>query len=366
MKTRFHSVDTLRFFAFLKVFMLHIPVQAEGMYWLKLLKGGGGIGVFFFFVLSGFLITFILLREKKEDNQINVFRFLKHRALRTFPLFYLAVLFALFFPEPFATELGFRMIGGGYEPNFWTSVGFLENYQMIIHDNFPRNTPLVVFWSLCIEEHFYLLWVIVAAILPMRFFLRFLVFSVLLSPFIRQLYAVYIPNQMIKDNDLFTNLDLFAFGGILAYFVANEYEKVCIFINNISLKIKYLYLILVVLIVVFEKEISNITGITPIFKPCFLGFLFAAVIAIFIPQDSQIRFKENGILNRFGQMSYGLYVYHIIIIHTLFQYCITNNILLDNYLYIFIFSTLSFILSYSLSYISYHYFEMPILKFKNK
>ena len=63
----------LRFFAFLKVFLLHLPLTAFPFF--AYLKNGGGIEVIFFFVLSGFLITYILLVEKKHTDTIDLKRF---------------------------------------------------------------------------------------------------------------------------------------------------------------------------------------------------------------------------------------------------------------------------------------------------
>ena len=73
-KIHFHSIDALRFFAFLKVYLLHVPLQGEFPIF-SYLKSGGGIGVSFFFVLSGFLITYLLVFDKIQNGQINIRNF---------------------------------------------------------------------------------------------------------------------------------------------------------------------------------------------------------------------------------------------------------------------------------------------------
>jgi len=70
-KRYFHSIDSLRFFAFLKVYLLHLPIQGDFPIF-SFLKSGGGIGVSFFFVLSGFLISYLLILEKVKKNRINL------------------------------------------------------------------------------------------------------------------------------------------------------------------------------------------------------------------------------------------------------------------------------------------------------
>jgi peptidoglycan/LPS O-acetylase OafA/YrhL len=354
----------LRFFAFFKVFLLHIPLQGETMPLFKLLKRGGGIGVAFFFVLSGFLITYILVKEKSASQGLNIGRFLRNRALRIMPLFFLVVLFALFFPEPWASALGFRMIGGGYEPNYWTSLTFLENYQMIIHDNFPRNTPLIVFWSLCIEEHFYLFWCLMVGFMPLRHLPKILVGLWFAAPLFRLLYAHYVPNSTIEDNDLFTNMDLFAAGGFLGFFIATKHDWLSEKINRISVFYQYLYIVLLVFFIVFEKEISTFLGLTHILKLNVFSILFALLIAIFVVKNGHLKISDTNIFSKLGKMSYGLYVFHLIFVHLFFQYCLNHTILLDNPLTIFGFMSLTFVASTMLSWLSYHYFEMPILKLK--
>src|SRR5215208_8125673 len=152
-RRHFHSFDALRFFAFLKVFLLHLPIVAFPTF--NFISNGGGIGVIFFFVLSGFLITYILLSEKEVTGSVDLRRFFLRRILRIWPLYYLMVAFAFITPYILSIlNIGFSK--EGYEPNWIMSLCFLENYQMILTRDHPNVSPLGVTWSLCIEEHFYL------------------------------------------------------------------------------------------------------------------------------------------------------------------------------------------------------------------
>ena len=96
-KLHFHSLEALRFFAFFKVYLLHLPLAIPSPA-LSYLKRGGGIGVQFFFVLSGFLITYLLVADKLARGQVDLRRFFIRRSLRIWPLFYALVLLAFLLP----------------------------------------------------------------------------------------------------------------------------------------------------------------------------------------------------------------------------------------------------------------------------
>ena len=153
-KKHFHTLDALRFFSFLIVFFHHIPVPENS--WFSVFSKSGDVGVSFFFVLSGFLISYILIFDKKANKTINLKNFLAKRILKIWPLFYAMLLFA--FLTPFILkQLQLSFSNEGYEPNWLLSVLFLENYNMMLTNNFPNVSPLRVMWSLCIEEHFYII-----------------------------------------------------------------------------------------------------------------------------------------------------------------------------------------------------------------
>jgi peptidoglycan/LPS O-acetylase OafA/YrhL len=365
-RIHFHSIDALRFFAFLKVFLLHLPIQGEFPIF-SFLKSGGGIGVSFFFVLSGFLITYLLSLEKYNTNKINVKKFIWRRTLRIWPLFFLMVIIVFLLPYEFKQNLGLHMIGDGYNLDWRYSFTFLENYKMLIADQFPKTTPLSVFWSLCIEEHFYLLWVFSIFVLPFRHILKFLISCILISWAARYFEPYIFDNKSIVSGDLFTNLDYFACGGILGYFIVTKNNSLISFIQSIRLEIKWVIVSAVILFVIFQKFIlpnAETGSMLLIFKPTIIAVIFTVLIAIFLPEHSSLSIKSK-ILSFLGVRSYGLYIYHIIIIHLSLQYCIKNGILIDNWLTLSVFILFTLGSSIIVSSISYKYFETPFLNFRN-
>jgi peptidoglycan/LPS O-acetylase OafA/YrhL len=362
-REHFQSIDALRFFAFLKVYLLHIPLDAKFPNFLEI-KSGGGIGVSFFFVLSGFLISYLLFLEKANANRIDLLNFYKRRAFRIWPLFFLMVLVAFLLPFDLKQELGLHMVGGGYDFDWRFSFTFLENYKMIAMDQFPKTTPLSVFWSLCIEEHFYIVWGILFFFLSSKNVFRMLLFSVVIAWISRAYESYYTTNLIIETNDLFTNLDYFSCGGILAYvFVFYKVQ-----LNSLLLKIgkwnlKLCLLGLALLLIFHNQLIPEPTKFSFIFKPSIIAAVFTLIICLFISAESGIVIKSK-LLNYLGVRSYGLYVFHIIAIHMLYQFYLLHHIKIDTSLSLIIFMLISFSITVLVAMFSYRYFEKPILRLR--
>ena len=364
-KIRFYSIDALRFFAFFKVFLLHLPIAGNFPIYAYL-KSGGGIGVYFFFVLSGFLITYLLVFEKQSSNTINFKRFLVRRSLRIWPLFFLWVGIVFLLPYSFKENIGLHLNSGGYELN-WASFFFMENYLMLIHDSFPRTTPLSVFWSLCIEEHFYIFWLISLFFIPIKHLFKFLLATIILAWVCRIVEPMVFNNQLISTNDVFTNLDLFAIGGILGYFTVVNYKGISEFIKKIPLFYQWFVVVMSLVMVVFQNDILPYLphSVFNIFRPTIIAIVFTILLVLFVSNDSKIKIK-NKIFNYLGTISYGLYVYHIVVIHVLIHFSSQLQIHLDSAINLWIFAITSLMLSIGISSLSYHFFELPFLKFREK
>lgn len=374
-KIHFHSFDAFRFFAFFKVYIFHatavpVIVFSDGSFlkWIKdHLAYGGGIGVSFFFVLSGFLITYILTHDKIQYGNIGVKKFFVRRAFRIWPLFYLLVIMALVIPDGLADHIGFHMVGGGYEPDWRYSLSFLENYKMLIEDNAPMTTPLSVFWSLCVEEQFYIGWMIAFFFIGRKYLPVYLISSVVMAWIFRINHDWIYGTENVTNNDLFTNMDYFAISGLLGYFVAVNYKKVAKWSSSIPLVLKVLYVSGVIVALLYQKAIfSHQNWFMANFKYTIYSLMFAILIFLFIPQDSKMRFSEKNILTRLGKISYGLYVYHIMWVHFVLRFFLDYGIQIDGWRSYFIYIFITFAGTVITAVISYRYFEKPLLKYREK
>jgi len=108
----------------------------------------GAYGVVLFFVLSGFLITRLLLREQRLSGGISLKRFYARRSLRIFPAFYVY----------WFGVVGLLLVTGRAVPwdHAWSAFAYLSNYYNALHGD--PNTGFSHTWSLAAEEQFYLLW----------------------------------------------------------------------------------------------------------------------------------------------------------------------------------------------------------------
>lgn len=151
--TRMPALDGLRGLAILAV-LYHTFSELEAMTFpgkeIKLALDLGWIGVQLFFVLSGFLITGILLDSQRTEGYLR--NFFARRALRIFPLYY-AVLVAAFLILPRLSP-AVAVWKSSYPHELWLW-GYLANW---VQAGWPVTRPFGHFWSLCVEEQFYLLW----------------------------------------------------------------------------------------------------------------------------------------------------------------------------------------------------------------
>lgn len=348
-RVHFHTFDSLRFLSFLLVFLHHSPVPKENF--LHLFSKAGGIGVSFFFVLSGFLITYILILEKlNNNNRVPLKKFFKRRILRIWPLYYVMVLFA--FCTPFLIRfLHLPSSETGYEPNWFFTLTFLENYMMMYKNDFPNVSPLIVIWSLCIEEHFYIIWGLIFYFISLKNIPILIIVSIFTSIVFRIIYGIY----DIAASDIFTNIDMFAFGAIPAYLFVFHQEFIKTF-EKIPYALKYLFAVFVLFVIVLDSNFSVLSDFK--LDSLVFGILFSLLIVSTLGSRNVFKISDKSVLSWLGKFTYGLYLFHTICINLFNK--VGNSYDLKWHTVM----ALSFISTVFLSYLSYHLFEKQFLKLK--
>lgn len=208
LSNRIPSLDGLRTISIALVIIGH---------WLHVLGYGsagnlGNLGVRVFFVISGFLITGLLLKELEKTSGVNLLKFYFRRTLRIFPpfYFYLLVIFLL------------SLLGFIYVPlkSFLYSSAYLSDYAN------PSNWLLGHTWSLAVEEQFYLLFPTVLLILGIRKTKILLILVVLASPFIRVAdFKVFGSEPIWVIKGFHANMDALAIGCLLALFYKRLHQN---------------------------------------------------------------------------------------------------------------------------------------------
>lgn len=362
-KIHFHSLDALRFLAFLKVFLLHLPAGGE-LEVFQFFKRGGGIGVVFFFVLSGFLITFIITKQKIKGD-FHYGKFLGRRFLRIMPLYLLVCLVMFLIPEEFSRRVGFYMTGG-YKMDWWYTLTFFENYRIIDIDGPPGLSPFPVFWSLCVEIHFYIVWGICLWFVRVKQIPYIAFFVIVLAIVMRVLELHYFRVGANMDtSDLLTNFDAFAIGGLLGYWLARENKLLISLVTDNQKWWRFLLAFFTLIIVILQNQLlpSNPLELY-ITKYVFVSVVFALCIMVFINNDIfVIRWKW---LEYLGKISYGLYVFHIIFIHAGFQYYLDNGISVSDGWNVLLLGAGTMACTISLSVLTYELFEKPFIKLKDR
>ena len=352
-KPHYPALDGIRGIAILLVIVYHNFGFIDVFFF-------GWLGVDLFFVLSGFLITDILLRKQREQGFLK--KFFIRRALRILPLYYL-VLFVFLILLPFL-EKNFLDLDY-YISNqlwFWT---YLQNWLLIFHP--PEHAiSLTHLWSLAVEEQYYLIWPFCILLIkkPQRlFFLLFII--LLLVIFIRLIVWIYKIESLAYFNFYtFSRIDGICIGSMLALarkFAPSQTTKSFTAIIFLLASLNFIFYFINKQYD-FSFPFLAIVGYTT-FATVF-GLLLNEII---VSKDSLIRVCfENKVLRFFGTISYGLYIIHwptYIVLKThaagLFQSYFFHS---AN----FMISMSATVISIIISYLSFHFYEKPFLKMKEK
>lgn len=287
----------------------------------------GFLGVDVFFVLSGFLITFLLLRERETTGEVSLKGFYVRRTLRIFPLYY-AVLAAL--------SVYFYLRGN---PDFFARLPYDLSYT----SNWTAQQSILdLTWSLSTEEQFYLLWPPLFVLLrrhAIAFLLAFLAFNELLNfrliPGIA--YDLYAILQVT-----FAPITL---GALLAYYMQRPKWR----INEAAMLIALAGSLLI-------ANAGDMHG-----WPRLAFHLCTAVVigGIFMNKDSLlVRILEWKPLAYVGVVSYGVYLLHKVGIDVAARVIPWKS---ETLLF-----AVSFAATVALAGISYRFFEKPILRLKSR
>jgi len=264
---------------------------------LGIVAAYGWIGVDLFFVLSGFLITGILLDAKGEEGYF--LNFYARRILRIWPV-YFALLFVVLVVVPHFHPAAHQFLK--FSP--WYYVLFLQNLF-----RFPDYVPaLGPTWSLGVEEQFYLVWPLLIAILPRRAFPWLVALALLASPFVRFAVFHFTRDWLFVYVLTFCRADGLLVGAGLAYWVRSDsFSEARLFaFGRWSMGLTALPILWI-----FSRSISA-RGQESVLTYSFLALAFGGLISLALTPRSMVlrRLLRLPALQYVGKISYGLYVIH--------------------------------------------------------
>ncbi len=381
----FKNLDGLRFFAALAVVIGHtqyVTHQYQGYYpytpWANKLAT---FGVDFFFVLSGFLISYLLFQEIERTGRVNILAFYRRRMLRIFPLYFAVGLIGIiagpYLIKLFQYNQFFDQKYADYQyqfSDFLKNLGFLSSFTVNFQTLLGYHNPVSSFsvghlWSLAVEEQFYLIWA--PAVYFFRKYLPLVILSCVGLGLLFHVLPAFLFTRFYEFQYYFTinRFWYFGLGAALAWLIQYWSVKRCIemflpsFPTNWLRSGIYLVQLLVLLIgmnylfgAYYDKNtIFLCNGVVA------LVIIIAAISDISIFSVLQL---ENKVLKYLGNISYGIYMFHLIAIYSAYYLLKKAGLPELSWQFYFLLPALATLFAVALAAFSYRFLEERFLKMK--
>ena len=350
----YSQLEGLRGVAVFLVMISHFVVNPYLPQYQNLAFGFWGVNLFF--VLSGFLITEILLNDVYNELGRGPIlkKFYIRRTLRIFPIYYLSILVLYFANAEGAREA--TIYAATYTYNWYN---FLTGEFVI---------PMSHFWSLCVEEQFYLIWPMLLIITPPRHHLKLIILMLAIGFGSRLLYVgLHMENYSKYVYTTPACFDCLGMGALLAWLKINRPEVLRRVLKPWAMPV--VFVALGILVCVVGHEFFYI-----------LGMLFTAIVGFYLIGNGSVhkptyfgKMLNNGLLRFTGKISYGVYVYHWILF-TLFHDAIAGWLrdvlssipglaILKYNVYIPVFIVMV-LFTLAVSYVSFTFIELPVMRLR--
>lgn len=369
-KVYFPNLDGLRFIAATMVFLQHgfgrfaVATGIETDWITRIAKtfGSGGLGVSIFFVLSGFLITYLLLEEQKITGKISLRNFYIRRVLRIWPLYFFVVVFGFIIYPGLKQLMGIETHLCSRAVYYWT---FLSNFDEIyIHHNCYGSAAQMqsITWSVSIEEQFYLIWPFLFILVNPKFY-KYIFISIISLSITFRLFN-YDDDPVLYFHTFSVLIDL-ASGGLAAWAILNTTRLRKWLEKMPVLKSSLIYIIGFLGLMYWDKFEGNQ------FCHALVRIYFAAYFVFIIlhqnyAPDSFLKLSHNMIFTSMGKYTYGMYLLHPLAILLMDIVLRLSKVQRDTLFSEGLFGVSAFIITIIISLSSYHLFEKRFLKLKSR
>jgi peptidoglycan/LPS O-acetylase OafA/YrhL len=417
-KIFFPGLDGLRFIAAAFVILFHIEFKrswfgVSNFLHINFFHTIGYYGVTLFFVLSGFLITYLILKEVEKEGKVNVIHFYIRRALRIWPLYFFILLTGFFlWPQISSMAIpGFEDLWDKLDWKIFLLYSFFLSPLVLV---WVGNVPyLDQTWSVSVEEQFYLIWPIL-----IRFYSKRIVRVLFLVIFIMLAIktGIMLLNHFTgRGSKLLILVELSRFGcmatgGLAAYAFFKKKEAflhfvyrsdililtlaftVCLLVWGFSTVLVSPFLIIFGLLafrfihtqklsygiwfllgsfLVLVLLLASLNGITQFqlfeaYKHEIIAVPFALIILNISANPMRFGILQHPIMQYLGRISYGVYMYHNIMITLSIKLLFAFYPDPDSHIGHIINYIIAFVLAISCSALSYAIIEKPFLKMKKR
>ena len=357
-KVHFPGLNGVRFIAALLVIVDHtelfksylgLPTLWANSYSAYL----GAFGVSIFFVLSGFLITYLLLEEQKE-GPLQIKHFYLRRILRIWPLYYLLVLLG-FLVIPYLNFLQVPQYSSDMSDSldrFLLFFGLAANVAFVY---FPTVAFANILWSVAVEEQFYLFW---PHVVKIRQKLLGVMLFLLLLYLILKFHAGEL-DPKLEELIIRSRFSSMIIGGIGAYLLFHQ-KAIIQFLYH-----RWVQVALLFLFIVFGMDWIDFKSLSWMQDELVSVVLCGLIINVATNKQSILNL-ENSVFSYLGKLSYGLYVYHLFAVVLVLKGLPALLPIQEWSPWISYPLTLGliFLLTTCISHLSYHYFESYFLRKK--
>ena len=341
----FPRLDTIRCYAVFAVVFAHIFSIWTWRSPDEVAAPLGYAGVVVFFVLSGFLITRLLMRESPDKTLTQSFlHFYARRCLRIFPIYYLYLAVVFYFNLADIAQVSFYP---------WL---YLSNFYIYEHGWIDAHSHI---WSLSVEEQFYLVAPLLVLFWRNNTRALFILFSaIILTALIARLYLT---TQTGHITEVFTLacVDYLAIGGVLAV----AYEKIGERIQPFGMPLVIWGIIIYFTTYFLKTQFAWGDLLFWSLGRMSLALFGAGLVIMALYGKEKFSLLHNSFTIRMGVISYGIYLYHNILIKYYADIARFFAIELGNSLTLKVITSL--IITIALAEVSYRIIELPLLKLKN-
>lgn len=358
MSSRVPALDGLRGLAITLVLAMHFVHAPESVWWgvaLDRVAHMGWIGVDLFFVLSGFLITGILLDTKARPGYYR--SFYARRVLRIFPLYftYLAVILLLPRTGGLARWLGAPYLAE-HQTWFWThTVNWLIAFEGVT--DYAVQSGFGALWSLSIEEQFYVLWPFIVAVLSRRSLGR-LAIGVVIAGLVFRIGLAWLGAPMaVLYNATLTRLDPLAIGALLAVLareggLARYWERLALAVCGVAV-----LALIIVAMAQFSRHPAELVFAATV--PAVAVAWGMVLLHSLVRRGRWQQAMVSQPLRTLGKYSYAIYLLQAKVIHVL-----THNGLTPERLGGVVYAALGVGVTFTLAWTSWHLLESRFLALK--